>query len=85
MSIAYFVMRIFEFYEILVLIWCILSWLPISNSSFLGDFAAVIDRLVRPYVGLFQRFIPPLGGIDFSPIVALVVLNFIERLVVGIL
>lgn len=45
----------------------------------------MIDRLVRPYVGLFQRFIPPLGGIDFSPIVALVVLNFIERLVVGIL
>ncbi len=84
-SLAYVVMRLFEFYEILVVVWCILSWIPFSPDGLLGDVATVIDRIVRPYVGVFQRFIPPVGGLDFSPVIALVVLSFIERLVVGIL
>jgi len=84
-SLAYVVMRLFEFYEILVVVWCILSWIPFSPDGLLGDVATVIDRIVHPYVGVFQRFIPPVGGLDFSPVIALVVLNFIERLVVGIL
>lgn len=84
-SLAYVVMRLFEFYEILVVVWCILSWIPFSSDGLLGDVATVIDRIVHPYVGVFQRFIPPVGGLDFSPVIALVVLNFIERLVVGIL
>ena len=85
MSLAYVVARLFEFYEILVLIWCILSWIPLSGDGIMSDIATVIDRIVRPYVGIFQRFIPPVGGLDFSPVIALIVLNFIERLVVGIL
>lgn len=84
-SLPYVVMRLFEFYEILVVVWCILSWIPFSPDGLLGDVAAVIDRIVHPYVGIFQRFIPPVGGLDFSPVIALVVLSFIERLVVGIL
>ena len=84
-SLAYVVMRLFEFYEILVVVWCILSWIPFSPDGLLGDVATVIDRIVHPYVGDFQRFIPPVGGLDFSPLIALVVLSFIERLVVGIL
>ena len=84
-SLAYVVMRLFEFYEILVVVWCILSWIPFSPDGILGDVETVIDRIVHPYVGVFQRFIPPVGGLDFSPVIALVVLSFIERLVVGIL
>ena len=84
-SLAYVVMRLFEFYEILVVVWCILSCIPFSPDGLLGDVATVIDRIVHPYVGVFQRFIPPVGGLDFSPVIALVVLSFIERLVVGIL
>ena len=84
-SLAYVVMRLFEFYEILVVVWCILSWIPFSPDGLLGDVATVIDRIVHPSVGVFQRFIPPVGGLDFSPVIALVVLSFIERLVVGIL
>jgi uncharacterized protein YggT (Ycf19 family) len=31
----------------------------------------------EPYLGLFRRFIPPLGPIDLSPIVAILVLNIV--------
>ena len=39
-----------------------------------------------PYLNLFKKFIPPIGGmVDVSPIVALLVLQFGVRLLIGLL
>lgn len=84
-TIAVFISYVFRFYIGLVTVWCILSWLPIPQQGIIADVAGAIDKLVRPYVDLFRRFIPPLAGLDFSPIVAIVVLGVIERLILSIL
>lgn len=84
-SIAVFISYLFRFYMGLVTVWCILSWLPLPQQGIIADVAGAIDKLVRPYVDLFRRFIPPFGGLDFSPIVAIVVLGVIERLILSIL
>ena len=74
-----------NFYEWLVIIWCFMSWFPLREGSLMYDVAVVIDRIVSPYLNLFRRFIPPLGGMDFSPIVGLFVLSFGERLIFRLL
>lgn len=74
-----------NFYEWLVIIWCFMSWFPLREGSLMYDVAVVIDRIVSPYMNLFRRFIPPLGGMDFSPIVGLFVLLFGERLIFRLL
>ena len=74
-----------NFYEFLVVVWCILSWIPMREGSILSDVAGAIDRIVSPYMNLFRRFIPPLGGIDFSPIVAILVLSVLENFVIRML
>ena len=74
-----------NFYEWLVIIWCFMSWFPLREGSLMYDVAVVIDRIVSPYMTLFRRFIPPLGGMDFSPIVGLFVLSFGERLIFRLL
>ena len=84
-SLAMFVMRLFDFYQILIIIWCILSWIPLPQEGIVHDIASAVDTLVRPYMDLFRRFIPPFGGLDFSPIVAIIVLGFVERLLMGIM
>lgn len=76
--------RAFSAYELLVIVWCIMSWIPHGNSTVEG-IRSTIGVLVEPYLGLFRRLIPPFGGIDFSPIVALFALGLIERLVFSIL
>lgn len=74
-----------NFYEWLVIIWCFMSWFPLREGSLIYDIAVVIDRIVSPYMNIFRRFIPPLGGMDFSPVVGLFVLSFGERLLFRLL
>ncbi|MCG7407783.1 YggT family protein [Paenibacillus sp. ACRRX] len=67
---------LFEVYWWLIIIYVLMSWVPNVRSSFIGE---TIGKLVEPYLGIFRRFIPPLGGmIDISPIVALFVLRFVN-------
>ncbi|OBZ17882.1 cell division protein [Bacillus sp. FJAT-26390] len=53
----------------------LLSWLPNARESFIGVF---LGKMVEPYLGIFRRFIPPIGGmLDLSPIIALFALRFV--------
>ncbi|HJA27128.1 MAG TPA: YggT family protein [Candidatus Limosilactobacillus intestinigallinarum] len=61
-------------YILVIVVWCLLSWFPISRGTRLGE---IIDRLVEPYMHWFD-FIPPLGGISFSPVVAIIVLYLVQ-------
>ena len=79
------IQTLFNFYSTLVLVYCLLSWFPIRAGGLMADIASVIASLVEPYINLFRRFIPPMGGIDFSPVIAILALTAIERVVVGIL
>jgi len=51
------------------------------SSAVLGFLRDVCE----PYLGFFRRFIPPLGPIDFSPIVAILVLNIAARIITGLI
>ena len=64
----------FEVYYWLILITIFGSWFPQFQSSKIGIW---ISKLVEPYLGIFRRFIPPLGPIDISPIVAIFVFRYL--------
>ena len=83
-SLVLALMRLLDFYELLIIVWCVLSWIP-TVSGTLADIKDVLGRIVSPYLDLFRSIIPPMSGIDFSPIVAILALRLVERLVVGIL
>jgi YggT family protein len=36
-----------------------------------------LSPITDPYLNIFRSFIPPLGGIDFSPILAILALQFV--------
>ena len=78
------IVRLIEVYEFLIAAWCLLSWIP-SSSRQLMSVREALGTLVEPYLSLFRRFIPTFSGMDFSPIVALIVLQLVERLIWNIL
>lgn len=69
---------IIEFYGWLLIAYVLMSWLPLGGGGTLDDIHRVLGTVVEPYLGLFRRFIPPVGMIDISPIVAFFVLRLIE-------
>lgn len=66
--------RLIDAYILVIVVWCIMSWFPNARNSRLGE---VIDRLVEPYMHWFD-FIPAIGGISFSPMIAILVLYFAQ-------
>lgn len=85
-GVATLIARLFNVYEFLIVLWCLMSWVPRgAGRGAVGDFRDALGMLVEPYLSFFQRFIPPFGGIDFSPIVAIFALGIIERLVFTII
>lgn len=63
---------VIEFYSIALIIYILMSWFPSARESAIGQFFA---KICEPYLDIFRKFIPPLGMIDISPIVAILVLN----------
>ena len=68
-------------YVLLVFVWAIFSWFD-HSKGILADIYSFLDKIVSPYVNIFKRFIPPTGGIDFSPLVAIVLLQVVVRFIV---
>ncbi|MBW4657914.1 MAG: YggT family protein [Drouetiella hepatica Uher 2000/2452] len=65
-------------YLVLLLIRILLSWFP--NINWLSPPFSILSQLTDPYLNLFRSIIPPLGGIDFSPMLAFLLLNVIISL-----
>ena len=75
------VLGLLRFYSMLILIYVILSWFPVGRGGILTDVYRVLASVCEPYIGIFRRIVPVAGaggaGVDFSPLVALLVLNFL--------
>ncbi|WP_255376992.1 YggT family protein [Collinsella sp. An7] len=84
-QLAQLVSTLVNFYEMLLLVYIILTWFPLREGGIVYDIAMVLRSLCEPFLGIFRRFIPPMGGIDFSPVIAVLALNVVARLVIGIL
>ena len=74
-----------NFYEILIVVYCLFSFFPIRQGGFMYDVAMVLNSLVGPYLNLFRRIIPPMGGLDFSPVIAILALNLVAQFVISVI
>jgi YggT family protein len=72
-----------------IIIQVVLSWLLAFNvlntsSGGVRAFAMAIDRLTAPLYRPIRRMLPEFGGIDFSPLVILILIQVIEKLLDGV-
>ena len=72
-----------------IIIQVIMSWLfafNVLNTSSHGvrTFAVALDRLTAPLYRPIRRILPDFGGLDFSPLVILILIQVIEKLLNGV-
>lgn len=87
-DVAGYLSTLIDVYILLIFAHILLGWLftagirvPYSRTS-----SAVIGFLrdvCEPYLRLFRRVLPMAGGLDFSPMVAIIVLVIVDRVIVN--
>jgi YggT family protein len=87
-NIANYVDALFLVYIILIFARILLSWIPrIPYNPVLSAVIGFINDVTNPYLNLFRRFLPPVGGggfaLDLSPIIATIVLIILRTIIVG--
>lgn len=83
--LEHFIVSLADVYTMILFVYVLMSWIP-QKSGIIADIDTVLGRVCDPFLNLFRKFIPPIGGmVDISPIFALLVLQFAVRLIVMIL
>ena len=72
----------------IIIVQAILSWLIAFNvlntsSNGVRAFVNALDRLTAPLYRPIRRFLPDFGGIDFSPLVVLLLIMVMQKLLAG--
>ncbi|MGN0302245.1 MAG: YggT family protein [Anaerotardibacter sp.] len=84
MSLAYILVTLADTYSMVIFVYILMSWIPMSEGL-IADIYQALGKICDPFLDIFKRIIPPIGMIDVSPIVALLVLQFGVRFIAGII
>ena len=79
--VGYLILGTLAMLSLLIFARIIISWGASPHNRLLH----LLIRLTEPVLGPFRRLIPPLGFIDISPIVVLLLLDLLERAVAATL
>ena len=74
----------------IIIVQAILSWLVAFNvinthNDFVRSLLYALDRLTAPLYRPIRKILPDFGGLDFSPLVVLILIIVLERLLVGVM
>jgi len=61
----------------------ILSWLPMDRYN--NPVVRVLNQITAPILEPLRRFIPPVGMMDITPIIALIILQVLQALIHNLL
>lgn len=71
---------IFSLFYIVILIRCALSFIP--GLDWRKQPYYTVREITDPYLDIFRKFIPPVGAVDISPIVAIIALGIIQKAII---
>ena len=85
--ILWLILTVLDIYFWVILATVIMSWLVAFNvingsNSYVRQVGYALRALTEPLLGPIRRLLPNLGGIDISPIVLLIGLQFLRYLII---
>ena len=89
-DVANYVNALFAVYIVLIFVNILISWLPrVPYNRALRAALDFVGETTNPYLNLFRRFLPPVGGggfaLDLSPMLGIIVLFLLQQVVVGLI
>jgi len=72
------IVALLDLYTIALIVRLVFTWLPPRKRA--GRFHDFLEALTEPVLRPFRRVLPPIGGLDFSPVLPLLILQIIRGL-----
>jgi uncharacterized protein YggT (Ycf19 family) len=72
-------------YVLLIFAYILMSWFRLPYSPWLNRIQRFLYDVCEPYLRIFRRFVPQIGPLDLSPMVAVLVLFVLQQVVNTIL
>jgi YggT family protein len=83
MDVIALIRLLFQAFYVLLIIRVVLSWVPgVARDHPAVDF---VFRVTSPILTPIRRIMPPMGGLDLSPLVAILLLTVVQTLVLNLL
>ncbi|HLA25252.1 MAG TPA: YggT family protein [bacterium] len=83
MDVIALIKLLFQAFYVLLIIRVLLSWVPgVAQDHPAVDF---VFRATSPLLTPIRRVMPPVGGLDLSPLVAILLLTLVQSLVINLL
>ena len=81
--IAFLIYQILGFYTWIIVAAVIVSWLTVFNvinqhNNFVRSLLRILYALTEPVFRPIRKIIPPMGGLDLSPIIVFVIIWFLQ-------
>lgn len=84
LNIKFLIASLADVYSMMLFVYVLMSWIP-HERGILGDIYRILGKVCDPYLNIFKKLIPPLGGmVDITPIIGLFVLQFGVRLILNL-
>jgi YggT family protein len=84
-SIKSFVDIFILVYVLLIFAYILTSWIRMPYSVWMNRIQRFLYDVCEPYLRIFRRFLPPLGPLDLSPMLAIISLFVLDRILQAIL
>ena len=72
-------------YVLLIFVYVLTSWVRLPYSVWVRRISEFLRDVCEPFLRIFRRVLPPLGPLDLSPMVAIVVLNVVGSIVANLI
>lgn len=72
-EVYYAIGKILQIYVLVLLVYALVSWVP----SIRGRWTEYVAMLVEPVLAPVRRIIPPIGGLDMSFLVVIIVVQVV--------
>ena len=88
--IIYILIRALDIYLWLIIISVMMSWLVVfdvvnTRNKWVYKFCSLLNRATNPGMAQLRKIIPPMGGMDFTPMVMMLGIYLLQGFLIGLL
>jgi YggT family protein len=89
-DVADYVQAVFYVYTLLIIAYILSSLFfafggRVPYSRWFSALVGFLRDVCEPYLSIFRRFIPPLGPLDLSPVIGIILLNIVGGIIVSLI